>query len=665
MMLSAYAPPQAVAVQRDADRVVVDNGRVRLAIDRKSGLYGLHWSDGASIQGVAGEVRLSDGRLLKSTEYPEHDVATRKVKDGFGEGVQVTVRHRRADTPEIRHVFWVYANRPEALVRLEAVAPQPIGSNYLAPIVAQAYRLASGPASRSLYVPYDNDGYSRYRSDGWEEPESYEVGAAYDDVSRHGIVVGSVDHDLWKSAVQFRRAGTLTAYAGAASQVTRDKEPHGTVTGREIRSPRLLIGAYADWRDGMERYGDANAIVQPPLPWRAPVPFGWNSWSGHKAKLNAADAKAATEFIAEDLPTFRTGGTAYVNLDSFWDNLKKEELQAFVARAHAAGLKAGIYWTPFTAWGELDWKAEGKYTFQDLAMKDAKGQPLPKISGGWPLDPTHPGMKMRIDRHMAEFVAMGYDFIKLDFMTHGAVEGKHFDPKVATGTAAYIQGMRRLLDAVDEKKIGRPFFVSLSIAPLFPHGLAHSRRISCDAFADIGASEYLLNSATYSWWTDDRLYRFNDPDHSVVYQAKDENPTTESEGKTRLTASAIAGGMLLEGDDLTNPKARERARRLFGNRALLDLARLAVSFRPVDGDSGSRAGESFVHIQDKDTAYVAVFNYDREKPLRKTIPLARLGLTGEWSVHDLWTGREHRVKDAMSFELPVRDCVLVRLARVR
>jgi hypothetical protein len=669
----ALAPQTAVTVQQEKDRTVIDNGRIRLTLDTKTGGYDVEWKAGAAASHLYGEIRLADGRLRKTTEYARHDVTRRDVKDAFGTGVQVTLRHRAPQEPELRQIFWVYGDRPEAIVRMEATAPEGVASNYLAPIVTESpVQLRNSGELQSLFVPYDNDMYFRYRSDGWGEGEgdgdgSYEVGALYDDRSRKGIVIGSLDHLVWKSAVRFKRGGGVRAYAGVTSKYTHDTQPHGTVSGKTVQSPRMLLGHYTDWRDGMERFGDLNAIVRPPLAWKGDVPFGWNSWAGHKAKLNEEHGRVATDFIAKDLPEFRNDGTAYINFDSFWDNLTKAQRADFVKRAHAAGLKAGIYFTPFTGWGGLDGKVNGtSYTFQDIVLKDAKGEPLPKLSGGYPLDPTHPGTQRRNDLQMAEFVELGFDFVKFDFMSHGALEGKHYDPKVPTGTAAYAVGMQLLLDSVAPKKIGRPFFISLSIAPMFPQGFGHSRRISCDVFANIGATEYLLNSSNYGWWTNRRIYQFNDPDHTCVYQPMDEQPTTEAEARSRTTASVISGGMLLQGDDLTKPEARARTKQFFTNEDVLTLARRGLSFRPVNGDTATKGGDAFTFVErDGKTAYLALFNFEKAAAT-KSISLARAGLDprATWSVRELWTGAERQATGSLEAQLAPMDCTLVRLERI-
>ncbi len=285
---------------------------------------------------------------------------------------------------------------------------------------------------------------------------------------------------------------------------------------------------------------------------------------------------------------------------------------------------------------------------------------MPKLDGAYPVDPTHPGTLSHIDVQMKSFVAMGFDYVKLDFLSHGAIEGVHADPKVPTGTAAYALGMKRIVDDLSPKRIGRPFFISLSIAPMFPHGYAHSRRISCDVFANIGASEYLLNSTNYGWWPAGRLYAFDDPDSACVYQPMDEPPVTEAEARTRFTASVISGGMMIMGDDLTKTPNRDRVKRLFSNSEVLALARRAPQFWPVDGTTETKAGDAFVW-HDGGTTYVAAFNFAKDAPRTARLPLSRLGLAHATSVHDLWTGTDRSFAGDLTLDLPPMSCALVRL----
>ncbi len=649
-----------------ADQVEIGNGRIKVSVSQGTGRFSVVWGNQAEIDGAYGEAKLGDGTVLRTVDFREHKISRSPIKDSFGSGEQLVVTHSGGpSTSTLKQTLRVYRGRAEVIARLE-LDGSPSGTNQITAVVTeQPVKLRHTGPLQSLFVPYDNDNYYRYSSTAWDQKEgSFEVGSIYDDTSRRGLVVGSLDHEIWKSAVKFEKDGGVRAYAGVTATYTHDKEPHGTVTGSEIRSPRFVLGLYPDWRNGLERFGDLNGIVQPKLSWSGAVPFGWNSWSGYKNKVTLTAMDGALAFIKKDVPWLRSGGVAYLNFDSFWDNLTREQRVEYVKRVHAAGLKAGVYWTPFVNWGEPDWKTVGGYTFRELQMKDAKGALLPKLDGGWPLDPTHPGTLQRIDETLKDFVDQGFDYVKLDFLTHGALEGQHFDPKIQTGTAGYRVAMQRIVDDLSPKKVGRPFFISFSIAPLFPSGYAHSRRISCDIFSNIGASEYFLNSQNYAWWEANRLYRYSDPDSACEYRALGEDPTTEAEARTRFTASVIGGGMMIEGDALTDPAAEARVLEIFSNRLALDLARRTPQFRPIFGDTGDKAGNAFIYHDRDGIAYLAAFNYNKSAEKTLDLSLDRLGLAdGTYAATDLWQGGETRITGSIHLVLAPTDCALIRLTR--
>lgn len=660
-----------VSVVQGANDLSISNGQINVRLDRKTGQVDLKWSKMAAIQSGYAVARLGT-ETLSSKNATKHEVGYRNVADKFGKGVQAVFVHTQPGKPQMRQVIAVYEGRAEAILQLELADPKGVQTNYLSPIQTDTpVHLQSKAPLQCLFVPYDNDNYFRFNTNGWGEGEgnsdgSYEVSALYEDATRLGLVIGSIDHNQWKSAVRFFKGGGVRVVAGVSSKYTHDIVPHGQVSGKTLRSPRFVFGLYSDWRTGMERYGDLNALVQPPLVWASGVPMGWNSWSGHKDKVSLKAVETALDFIKNDIPYLRSGNTAYINFDSFWDKLTRDERIAFVKKVHAAGLKAGIYWTPFVNWGEPTWKATDDYTYQDLQLKDHSGKLLPKLDGGWPLDPTHPGTLQRIDDNIRDFLDQGFDYIKLDFMTHGALEGAHFDKHVSTGTEAYRIGMERLILNLSVRRALKPVFISLSIAPMFPHGYAHARRISCDAFSNIGASEYLLNSQTYGWWQAGRLYAYNDPDSACVYQTLGEPSTTLEEGRTRFSASVIAGGMLVESDDLTNPVAAERVRALFSNRAAIDLAKLAPSFRPVYGDTGERSTDVFHYDGPDGEHYLALFNFSNKTPKTHLVSLNRVGLpAGLYHAEDLWSKTGMDVKETLSHTLAPMDCAIFKLTQVQ
>jgi len=647
------------------------NDKVSLACDSKSGTCLLRWTDGTELGPIAAAVEVDGGKRWATTDFPRHLIQRGKNAN------ELILRHSGLpDAPELTQHISLQPGSPTLLMDVEATSSHPIGTRHISPLILAvngAARLTQGEIPSVIFVPFDNDMWVHYNEpiDPSKDPDSYEVTAIYDNQSRHGLVLGSITHDQWRTGILARKRSSkrideLEVYGGATGHWTHDIEPHGLVSGTTVKSPQIMVSYFADWRDGLEAYGRENARVKPPLPWKDGVPFGWNSWAAHAMSIDVKKYNAAADFIHTELEPkgFQSNHTTYVNWDAGWNALSETDLIAAAKRIHAQGQKAGIYFTPFSYWSDDFSKTvegtDGKYKYSDLLLRDSHGQPLPKVDGARPLDPTHPGTIERIDHQLAQFVAWGYDSVKLDFLNCGSIEGQHYDPKIATGVAAYNFGMKRIEDDLSPAKIGRPFFISLSIAPLFP-AYGHGRRISCDAFGRIEDSDYLLNAVSFGWWTNGALYQFNDPDHTII--SKDLDPyhsqslpgsvQTLEEARSRVNASVIAGTMLLDSDDLSDPRAQARARELLTNNAVLEIARSSRSFRPVEGDSGTHAAPVFIREEKDGSIYVAAFNYSEDKLSNLQIEFSRLGLKAnrKYRITDLWTGEKQEASNQLKLSL--------------
>jgi hypothetical protein len=170
-------------------------------------------------------------------------------------------------------------------------------------------------------------------------------------------------------------------------------------------------------------------------------------------------------------------------------------------------------------------------------------------------------------------------------------------------------------------------FLSLSIAPLFPSGCGHARRLSCDTKGHIGggdqSTEYMLNSLTYGWWTSKNLY-IADPDHVVLGDKADQGARSVAEGKSRLLSAIISGGMILDSSRLADdPQGREFAQSAYRNRPWLAVAAEEKTFRPIEGDTGEKAADVFVRAS-AHGVYLALFNYDEKQPHTFNVPLNRI-----------------------------------------
>lgn len=609
-----------------------------------------------------------DGNIRRPDALRNVRVASRNISDIHGKALRVSV----SGSYENEKATVDYDIYPEfILTRLSVDAPsgskEDFSLNFLAPVsTRETYRFADRAGNYAVSVPYDNDAWVRYTNTpfGDEIPASYEVTALFNADTRKGLVIGSVEHDVWKTGINTATDGdasitSLEAFGGITSELTRDKRSHGHVSGRTVKSPRIILIPTDDWRDGLELFADQCALFAPSVPSKGSRPFGWNSWGKLQTKITYDKAIEVSDFIHDNI-TGRgfhgADGNVVIDLDAFWDfGFKPEQHRKFVEHCHANGQKAGIYYCPFTDWGgnpDAVLGEDPRYKMGDFYIR-VDGEPV-KFDGAPALDPTHPGTKARIKKQLEQFIDWGYEYVKIDFMAHGAYESdRHFDPAVTTGTQAFNQGMA-FIDSVN----GGKMWINLSIAPLFPANYAHSRRISCDAWAGVKDTEYVLNALTYGWWLD-HLYHYNDADH-VVYEG-----ATDGENRMRITSSAITGVYFL-GDDMSEgglESTKERVIRNTGNREINEMARNCKSFRPVEHAKGTGAADMFVN-QDDRYIYVAMFNFT-DSPVEKTLPLRRIGLSEarDFKATELWSHDNADMRGSIVTSLSPRDVKVFRIEK--
>jgi alpha-galactosidase len=613
----------------------------KIAYDIMTGTFDVFQQDNLMIQESYSEVSDANG-TFSSKDYSQRTVSQSSFSDDIGSGNKVVVSLTGNNLPNMQQIFYIYDGKPYFLMEV-MVEGQALESNYMAPLISSQVNIDTIGDNRVLFVPYDNDAFVRYQSIPMTNNASNvssEVTAFYENNSRHGFIAGSVEHSTWKTGVETTGTGNALSkfriWGGYTSQsVTRDELAHGKIKGNSLKSPKVFIGFYDDWRLGMEDYATATNEAEPRYisDWNQGTPIGWNSWGVIADKLTFDKAISVVDFFANEIPMYRNEGTAFLDLDSFWDNMVTgglegdfSKLNEFVQYCKTNNLKPGIYWTPFVDWGNWDRRIEGStYNYQSAWTKVNGG--YHDFDGGRAMDPTHPGTKERIDYVINKFKESGFEMIKLDFLGHGAVEADEFyDTNVTTGMEAYKEGMEYLLD-----KIGNDMLVYSAISPsIATSKYSHVRRIACDAWDNIGSSEYTLNSNTYGWWQS-KMYDYIDADHIVF------GSVTPGENRARL-ASGIVNGSFLNGDDFsTDGPWVGTAKNLLQNQKLLDLIKNGKAFVPVEGNTDQSASELF-GSEENGKFYLIVFNYGQEGK-SYNISLDRLGLNaGGYCVGELFSG---------------------------
>lgn len=632
----------------------MSNGDVQLQYNLSAGTTAFLWQNSQKISAFYAGVGLSSGYVTGNT----FSNRTWSVVSSN----EVAVVSHAAGLPDMTQYFTLDQN--DSFLTSVTMSGTNVSANWMGPVVVSTtggVDIGSYNDDRVLYVPFDNDDFYRYNAMPITNAcLSYEVGAFYDNTTRNGMVVGSVTHDTWKSSVwsegSNNKLDQMHIDGGATSPW--DVQPHGFVSGSVISSPTVFVGFGNDWRTVMENYAAENAEFASPLVWTNGVPFGWNSWgvTNYQSHITYAAAIAVSDSIHTNLQPygFTNQGTVYVNLDSYGTyNLSGSQLQSFVSHCHANGQKAGIYFTPFTYWGTLGQSSNqfvpgSGFYYSDILLRTTNGSAI-SYDSALALDPTHPGTKELILNQVSTLVADGFDYLKVDFLSHGALEGVHYDPSVTTGIEAYNQGMQFLLNQVSGK-----MFINESIAPLFPYQYAHSRRIACDAYTSfISNTEYTMNSVTYGWWLDG-LYALNDPDMMVF-----DNGPNVNEDQSRLINCAITG-VFLNGSILTNPVSIGLAQTYLTNGAINAVARVGRTFTPVEGNTGSSAANIFVR-QDGATWCIAVFNY-ASAMTNETVNLSRAGLPAElYTATNLWDGTTTTVSNSFNVNLYAKQAKLFRL----
>ena len=482
--------------------------------------------------------------------------------------------------------------------------------------------------------------------------------AVFSSQSGQGVVTGFVTAGEQMSQVWLdREGGTLTA-ASYADGVT-------VPPGGRLSSERLLIEPTRAPLEAMERYGDALGRAMG-ARLSDHVTSGWCSWYYYWQGVSEA---AVLANLAE-LQRRRTElPMEYVQIDDGWqaeigDWLTVNEkfphgLKWLVEQIHGAGFNAGLWLAPFLM-GE---KSRLWQEHPEWAVQFRPGKPFVAMQNWgqdcYALDLTRPEL---IEWLKAVFRAVcegwEFDYLKIDFVYAGAVEGVRSDAEV-TRAQAYRRGVEAIREAVGQRFIlgcGNPMGTSVGlvdgarispdVAPFWePRGQARDPERS--RMSEPSALNAIRNTIA-RWWMHGRLWQ-NDPDCLLARDS--ETALTEDEARTLATVIAMSGGMVLGSDDLTglSDERREWLSMLlpaYGKAARpLDLFESEMP-RLLELDCGSHR-------------MLAVFNWAEESAMIE----APLGAS-EARVFDAWTREDLGVREgSVEFELAPHGCRLLAIRR--
>lgn len=713
----------AQQVREAAGSVVLWNGQVSITVHTANGKTDYRFSNGIILSNTIAYVEDIKAGLLTSSSYGQHRYSINHIKDSMGAGTRLTIVHIDDKHPfSLVQCIILYTGQPYALLQVKAESsrgralPETRNISPLAVLPAEGGRFfIPGHEPRIIDIPFDNDDWVNVLSEQWPSGgspvsgTSYEMATVYDKESWSGIVAGSVTHDCWKTGIRYttgQAKGTLDSlvlYGGVSTKDnpalpaghggrdgTHDVVAHGTLRGSIVSSPLVYLCGLPDVRKAQRIYGDVNVKIAGRLYWKGYAPVYWNSFGvegvlGYTKAMMPADVVKVSDFI-HTLRHFNSYAEPVLSIDSYDQGIYTTDVLASIGRhAHTKKQRMGFYFSPFSIW---TWKNAVDqttipgtgYQLRDVVLRDNNNTPIPYKDGDWaayPMDPTHPATRQYIIGQLQKAKAVGATFIKIDFLTGGALESTtRYDPSVRTGMQAYNYGMKLFKQLVDSI-MGPDIFITQAISPLFPHQYAHTRFISTDVYSHLrddqpnfpgwGSTDASLCNGSHFWWVQGTLWPYTNLDVIVMKNFQKNPDLSEQEVKVRLYAMVVMGSILGDGSDYRDTIAAGRAAHFLDNKAVCAFFSQPRAFTPLQAADGESMDQQMAFYLPGDTVLLGLFNFNKEKEYKQSLALKTIGLLPEkYIIQDFMTGAAvgsiEKGQASFSLTVTVKDALLVRLA---
>ncbi len=727
VLLLAVFKVDAQQVNKYDDSLVVRNQQASVTVNYKTGCASYHFSNGVVMNNTIAYVNEISVGSLSTADCKLHQAATDPFDNSTGKGVRLIIKHSGNDKGiTLIQQITLYQDHPYLLVNLTAVKAagqtgllesRDISALTVSP-QQQSSLVQPGAEPRLLDVPFDNDDWVNVLERKWEGVDkpvfsgiSYEYSAVYDNTKLSGLVMGSLSHDFWKTGIVYRSAkqpgviDSLKIYDGAATEDdkslpadyggldgTHDHALHGTMKGTTVTSSIIYLCGLNDVRKAFVEYGNANVVFNGKQTWKGDAPVYWNSFGvegvlGYSGVMMPKDVVKISDFI-QTLDNFNKYSKPVMSIDSYDQSIYTTDLLASFGRyAKKKNQQMGFYFIPFAMW---TWRnslentklAGSDYKLSDVVLHDKNHQPIFYKDGDWgayAMDPTHPGVRQYVINQLEKAKAVGAKFIKIDFLTAGALESTtRYDPQVRSGLQAYNVGMKMLRSLVDSV-MGPDIFITQAISPMFPHQYAHTRFISTDVYSHLrddekgfphyGSTEASLATGSHLWWVQGTLWPYTNMDVSIMKNFQKNPDLSEKEVKLRLYAMMSMGSILGDGSDFRDKIAADRAKIYLNNKALCEFFSDPKVFTPLKFADGATLDQQIAFYLPGATTLLSMFNFDQQKAFKPEWHRSDLNLGDkEYLIKDFLTdeplGRIAKGQDTFSLNLTAEDALMVKLVPV-
>lgn len=469
------------------------------------------------------------------------------------------------------------------------------------------------------------------------------------------LVVGSVTMDKFFTRLYFSLQNCDREAFRLYSAV--DTEHYRLAPGQTITSGRFFIDCCSGLEQALSTYASVVQKTMGSLGWNRQV-TGWTSWYYYYENVTEDDILRNLDFLAKNRETFPI---EYIQIDDGyqknigdWLSTNKSRfphgMKWIADRIKESGFRPGIWVAPFL----VSQDSELYRSHVDWLIKDSTGNP---VSAGryhnsdlYGLDCTHPGVMNWLEYVFATIIEeWGYEFLKLDFLYSGALEGLFHD-RGSTRLQACRQGLKIIRRIADQE------FVLACGCPLGAGiGLVNGMRIGPDVSADwrnleatkwSASAENSIRNILNRYFLHHKLW-LNDPD-ALIARQKASNLTLD-ETRSLATAIGLSGGILFLGD---NMQELEQDRKVLLSKFLPPYGETAVARDMLVTETPS-VFDLVVREAFGEWHVVGLFNWADGKT-SMSLDLALLGLpTGgkEYHVYEFWEERYcGKVTDTISFD---------------
>jgi alpha-galactosidase len=666
-------------LREDQHGPALENGALSVAVHLNRGTFSITSSETAArLENAAASVVLHEGPTLTTRGTGLTLEREERIEDVHGAGTAITLRREADETePEVTLTIAVYDEQPFVTVKCE------VEHSGKSPLRVDAFHPLDS-ARIDLGAPATD---WRFYKEGWQDwSPALVLPVSGEDVpmsppviaprTRPEQVEGRFLSELMTVSAAPGGDSLLAGFVTAANQFSQlwlDRETAALTAcsyadgievppGGRLASEALFVQPTREPLEAMRRYGAALGAESAATPWPQPV-SGWCSWYYYFHGVTEDDVLANLDEISK-----RVGELPfdYVQVDDGYQseigdwlttNDKFPHGMGWVAeRIHEKGLKAGLWLAPFLI-GEKSqlWKDH-----PDWAVQYKPGTPIIAMLNWeqrcYALDLTRPDVIEWLGTVFRTiFDDWGYEYVKIDFIYAGAVDGIRYDPNV-TRAQAYRRGIEAVREAAGDRFIlgcGQPIGPSVGIvngarigpdvAPFWHPQVRSDDRDDMSVVSTLNALRNVLSR----WWMHGSLW-LNDPDCLMVRNT--ETALSLDEVRTLAAVIALSGGMVLDSDNLA---------RLTGERREIITASLPVygkSAVPID----LFTSDGMPRLFELDCAahrVLAVFNW-HDAPTEISVPPPRTAT----HVFDVWSQSYLGVSnDELNVSLPAHGCALLGL----